>query len=508
MRITISGPPGSGKTTVCGKLSAALGLKAVVFGQLFRELAAEKGLTLNELGALAEKDPSIDAAIDARIVETARQNPDIILESRLSAYMLTRNSIPALRVYLDASPDVRMARIGVREGESVADAKQQTIDRQASEAKRYMMYYNIDISDKSVYDLVINSDRLTPDEVLQQILDACRARRMLVKDPHALPDRWGKRPSDRSVGELLQAGVIALDKPAGPTSHQATAWVKGALHMDKIGHGGTLDPYVSGVLPICTGRAVRLTDIVLSSDKEYICLMKLHGDVPAAKIRAVMAKFAGKIYQLPPVRSAVKRQLRIRTVKELEILDIKGRDVLFRIACDAGTYVRTLCIDIGEVLLCGASMTELRRSRSGRLQEDRAATLQDLTDAYIFWQQDGRGEWLRSYLRPMEVLVQPLPWVIVKATAVDAVCHGADLSVKGVHMLDPDIRKNALVAMMTARGELIGLGKMQMSTDKVMAADTGVAVKTVRVLMDQGHYPRMWKYATDLAGLPLSETDS
>ncbi|MDD4669208.1 MAG: RNA-guided pseudouridylation complex pseudouridine synthase subunit Cbf5, partial [Candidatus Methanomethylophilus sp.] len=450
---------------------------------------------------LAERDPNIDQSIDAKIVDTARANPDIILESRLSAYMLTRHHIPALRVYLDASPEVRMARIGVREGETLTEATAKTIDRQASEARRYQTYYGIDISDLSVYDLVINTDRLTPDEELQQILDAVRIRSMLVKDSRALPDRWGKRPSDRTLGELLQGGVIALDKPAGPTSHQATAWVKGALHMDKIGHGGTLDPYVSGVLPICTGRAVRLTDIVLSSDKEYICLMRLHSDVPEDRVRHVMTQFVGKIYQLPPVRSAVKRQLRIRTVKALEVLEVRGREVLFRIECDAGTYVRTLCTDIGELLLCGAHMTELRRTRSGRLRENRAATLQDLTDAYIFWQQDGHGNWLRSLIQPMEVLVRPLPQIIVKATAVDAVCHGADLSVKGVHMLDPEIRKNALVAMMTARGELIALGKMQLSADRLMAADSGVAVKTTRVLMAPGHYPRMWKYSTDLIGL-------
>ncbi len=324
---------------------------------------------------------------------------------------------------------------------------------------------------------------------------------MLIKDPDTIPDKWGVRPSDRSLGELLRGGVIALDKPPGPTSHQVTAWARDALHLDKIGHGGTLDPYVSGVLPICFGKAVRLTDIVLSSDKEYVCLMKLHADRSEERIREVMGRFVGKIYQLPPVRSAVKRQIRIRTVKELEILDIRGRDVLFRISCDAGTYVRTLCIDIGEMLLCGASMTELRRTRSGKMREAYAATLQDLTDSYIFWQQDGRGDWLRSLIRPMEVLVDPLPKIIVKATAVDAVCHGADLSVKGIHMIDPDIRRNALVAMMTLRGELVALGKMQMSADKIMGSDFGVAVRTERVFMDVGHYPKMWKYSTDLEDL-------
>lgn len=321
---------------------------------------------------------------------------------------------------------------------------------------------------------------------------------MLVKDDNAMADRWGKRPSDRTVGEMLQSGVIALDKPAGPTSHQVTAWAKDILHTDKIGHGGTLDPNVSGVLPLCLGKAVRLTDLVLSSDKEYVCLMRLHKDRPEAKIRKVMGEFVGKIYQFPPVRSAVKRQLRIRTVSELDILEIDGRDILFRVSCDAGTYIRTLCIDIGEALGSGANMIELRRTRSGMMSEDRSATMFDLKDAYVFWQQNGRDDWMRCMLMPIEVLVQPLPKIIVKASAVDAVCHGSDLNIQGIHMLDDEIRKNALVALMTARGELIGTGKMMMSSQKVMAATQGKAVAVDRVIMEPGHYPKMWKFSTDL----------
>lgn len=321
---------------------------------------------------------------------------------------------------------------------------------------------------------------------------------MIVKDPNTIPDRWGKKPSDRSVGELLRGGVVILDKPSGPTSHQATAWARDALHVARIGHGGTLDPYVSGVLPLTLGKAVRLTDVVLSSDKQYICLMRLHDDRPEKRIRDVINRFVGRIYQLPPVRSAVKRQLRIRRISSIEVLDVCGRDILFSVDCDAGTYIRTLCMDIGDVLGCGANMVELRRTRSGKMTEARAATLQDLRDAYVFWQQYGREDWLRSLLLPMEVLVEPLPKIIVKATAVDAVCHGADLNIGGIHMLDEDIRKNALVAMMTARGELVAIGHMAMSSQKIMSTSQGKAVVTERVFMDEGHYPRMWRYATDI----------
>ena len=320
----------------------------------------------------------------------------------------------------------------------------------------------------------------------------------MIKDADTLPDKWGKRPSDRSLGELLSAGVIALDKPSGPTSHQVTAWARDALKIKDISHGGTLDPYVSGVLPICVGKATRLTDIVLSSDKEYVCLMRLHKDVPEDRITKVMGRFTGKIYQLPPVRSAVKRQLRIRTVKDMEILEIKGREILFRVSCDAGTYIRTLCIDIGEALGCGANMVELRRTRSGMMKETDSTTLHDLTDAYIFWQQMGRETWLRSMIMPMEVLVEPLPKIIVYPTAVDAICHGADLNIQGIHMLDDEIRRNALVALMTARGELIAIGRMMMSSSKIMSSDQGKAVDVERVLMERGHYPKMWRFSTDI----------
>jgi len=174
MRITISGPPGSGKTTACKKLSEELGIKAVVFGEVFRKFAKERGMTLAELGELAERDPSIDETIDGMILAVAKENPDIILESRLSAYMLTKNNIPAFRVYLGASPEERIRRVGIREGESYDDVYRHTLERQSSEAKRYKMYYDIDIEDKSVYDLIIDTDDMDPDQVVDEILKGIR----------------------------------------------------------------------------------------------------------------------------------------------------------------------------------------------------------------------------------------------------------------------------------------------------------------------------------------------
>ncbi|MDN5357902.1 MAG: ribonucleoprotein complex subunit 4 [Candidatus Methanomethylophilaceae archaeon] len=176
MRITISGPPGSGKTTVCARLSKALGYRAEVFGQVFRDMAASKGISVAELGAMAEKDPSIDREIDSIILQVAKENDDIILESRLSAYLTKKNGIEAFRIYLHASPEVRMRRICVREDEEFDRACNETIEREESEAKRYMTYYGIDTTDLSVYDLIINTDKISPNEVVDKILGALNDR--------------------------------------------------------------------------------------------------------------------------------------------------------------------------------------------------------------------------------------------------------------------------------------------------------------------------------------------
>lgn len=175
MRITISGPPGSGKTTACATLSQRLGLEAVVFGRIFRDLAAEKHLTLSQLGEMAERDPSIDHMIDERILQMARTHDDLILESRLSAYMLTRHGIDAYKIYLTATPEVRMRRVGIREGETLEHATAVTLDRQRSEAKRYKQWYGIDIEDLSVYDMVLNTDDLSPEQVIDAILEGLDA---------------------------------------------------------------------------------------------------------------------------------------------------------------------------------------------------------------------------------------------------------------------------------------------------------------------------------------------
>lgn len=174
MRITISGPIGSGKTTVCTLLSDALSVECVVSGSIFRQMAKELGLSLADFGRLAEADPKYDHLLDERMVNIAREHRDIVLEGRLTAHMLTRNGIPALRVYLDAPIDVRVARVVERELKDLAQARDELLERENSETLRYKQYYGIDIRDKSVYDIVIDTGALRPEEVVQRIVKAVR----------------------------------------------------------------------------------------------------------------------------------------------------------------------------------------------------------------------------------------------------------------------------------------------------------------------------------------------
>ncbi|WP_400207410.1 RNA-guided pseudouridylation complex pseudouridine synthase subunit Cbf5 [Candidatus Methanomassiliicoccus intestinalis] len=315
---------------------------------------------------------------------------------------------------------------------------------------------------------------------------------LLIRDKSPLPLNAGKKPAERTMEELLEAGVINMDKPQGPTSHQATAWVREILGTEKIGHGGTLDPKVSGVLPIATGRAVRAVNLTLKAEKEYICVMRLHRDAEEKEIREVINTFVGRIYQVPPVRSAVKRQLRIRTIHYINVLEIDARNVLFRVGCDAGTYIRTLCVDIGDALGVGATMEDLRRSKSGSMLENDSVTLQDIKDAYVMWKEENDDQWLRSMVKPFEVLFDPLPKVIIKDSAVDAVCHGADLAAVGVAQLDDSIQKETTVAIFTLKGEAVGVGTAKMAAEEMLKAKEGIAVKTDRVYMPTNVYPKSW----------------
>ena len=317
----------------------------------------------------------------------------------------------------------------------------------------------------------------------------------LIKSKSKTNPDYGCDPYERPIEEHISKGVINLDKPSGPSSHEVDSWVKRILHVNKTGHGGTLDPKVTGVLPIGIDSATRVSQLLLPAGKEYVCLMTMHKEMPEDQIYEIFDQFTGKIYQTPPVKSAVKRELRVRTIYYATIYEIKGKDVLFRIGCEAGTYIRTFCHDIGEALGCGAHMAELRRTRAGPFNErnDDLVNLHDLTDAYHFWVEDGDESYLRNAIKPMEVAAEHLPQIFIKDSAVEAICQGAKLAAGGISMLSKGIKRGDLVAIKSLKGELVASGIALASTEEIMNADSGLVVDTNKVFMQPGVYPMAWK---------------
>ena len=293
--------------------------------------------------------------------------------------------------------------------------------------------------------------------------------------------------------ELFRRGVFIADKPQGPTSHQVSAWVRDLVGAERAGHAGTLDPRVTGVLPIAFNEATRALDALLVGDKEYVGILELHQDVPDDRLHAMLRRFVGPIYQTPPVRSAVKREMRVRTIHDLELLERDGRLVLFRTRCESGTYIRTLANDLGEALGVGGHLADLRRTRTGPFPEAMAHPLTDLQDAVATWRETGDDAALRGLILPMERMLAHLPKVVLKDTAVDAICHGANLMVPGVASMDPSVRKGELVALFTAKGEGVALAHAELSPSQVDSAKKGIVADTERVLMEPGTYPKGWR---------------
>ncbi|OIO66795.1 RNA-guided pseudouridylation complex pseudouridine synthase subunit Cbf5 [Candidatus Woesearchaeota archaeon CG_4_10_14_0_2_um_filter_57_5] len=299
-------------------------------------------------------------------------------------------------------------------------------------------------------------------------------------------------PSDpvpeRSVEQLLDFGIVVIDKPSGPTSHQVSAYVQQILHIRKSGHSGTLDPQVTGVLPVALGRATRTLGCLLSAGKEYVALMHLHAPVKESSVKKVFHTFTGTITQLPPVRSSVKRQSRQRKVYAMEILEFHGQDVLFRADVQAGTYIRKLIHDMGQRLGCGAHMAELRRTRAGPFFERQAIPLHDLADAFYYWKQ-GNDKAIRRFILPGEDCVSQLPKLWVHDGAVDAVCHGSPLAMPGIERFEDTIMAGDTIALMSLKGELIGLARAEQDASH-FKEEHGIAAKSSAVLMPVGTYER------------------
>ncbi len=209
-------------------------------------------------------------------------------------------------------------------------------------------------------------------------------------------------------------GILVIDKPAGWTSQDVAAKLRGVFHERRVGHGGTLDPMATGVLPIFIGRATRAAEFLENAQKEYIAGLRLgvvtdtqdttgtilqqcEANIPRQTLQSALGAFCGQIEQLPPMYSAIKiggqklytlarkgcevaRQPRAITIYELELLDGAAADYTLRVHCSKGTYVRTLCHDIGAALGCGGCMSSLRRTRAGSFTLQQAVTMQQVLD--------------------------------------------------------------------------------------------------------------------------------
>ncbi|CAO1633967.1 unnamed protein product [Parajaminaea phylloscopi] len=319
---------------------------------------------------------------------------------------------------------------------------------------------------------------------------------LLVRSSHFTPIPHGCSPLKRDLQSYVKSGVINLDKPSNPSSHEVVAWIRRILRVEKTGHSGTLDPKVTGCLIVCIDRATRLVKSQQGAGKEYVAVLRLHDSLAdVKKLPAAIETMTGALFQRPPLISAVKRQLRIRTIYESKLLefDNKRHLAVFWVSCEAGTYIRTLCVHLGLLLGVGGHMQELRRVRSGALSEnDDIVTMHDVLDAQWLYDNQRDESYLRRVIRPLESLLTGYKRIVVKDSAVNAVCYGAKLMIPGLLRYEAQIELNEEVVLMTTKGEAIALAIAQMTTADLATADHGIVAKVKRCIMERDTYPRRW----------------
>ena len=317
---------------------------------------------------------------------------------------------------------------------------------------------------------------------------------LTVIDQDFTNDEYGTYYDKRNVEQLLNYGLIILDKPPGPTSHEVVAWCKRILKISKIGHSGTLDPQVSGVLPLGLGEATKALGVLLLGPKEYQALGRLHSLPTKEKLDDVLRQFTGEIFQKPPQRSSVLRRTRIRKIFEMELLEQKERLLLIRVLCEAGTYIRKLFYDIGEVLGPGATMVELRRSRVHQFHEsNNLVTLHRLVDAFAIWEEKKDDSKLLKLIQPVEHALSEIKSVVIRDSTIDALCHGAQLAIPGILEVSPNLKKGDLVAIYSKKGEAVALAEATMSEYEIQDSVKGYAFQTKRIIMQPNTYPKSWR---------------
>ena len=306
--------------------------------------------------------------------------------------------------------------------------------------------------------------------------------------------KFGSVPSDRSLDELLSSGILLVKKPRGPTSHQLTAWIRNILGITKIGHGGTLDPMATGLLTILCGRATRLTDIILKGDKRYISIIRFGRDIDSIELEELLNSLVGEIYNVPPKESAVKVQVRTRTITSLSLLDFdsSSRIAAVEISCVAGTYIRTLTRDNGLLLNTSCEMLELHRDRTSIFDESMACNMHQLADAIFLWKEHNDERSLRKLLTPVETILTKIPSIMIKDGAVAAMTHGAPLARPGVVNASSGISSGSLVVISSMKGEAVAVANTSVDIDEVLNMTKGQVAVAKSVLMPTGIYPQNW----------------
>jgi len=319
---------------------------------------------------------------------------------------------------------------------------------------------------------------------------------LLVRSYHYTPIPSGSSPTSRPIEEHLKYGVINLDKPANPSSHEIVAWIKKILKVEKTGHSGTLDPKVTGCLIVCLNRATRLVKAQQSAGKEYVAIVKFHNPIEnISEIDSCLKKLTGACFQRPPLISSVKRELRIRTIYDYKLyeFDKEKNMAIFWISCEAGTYVRTMCVHLGMLAKVGGHMQELRRVRSGILKEDETmVTMHDVLDAQYVYEQTKNDDYLRRVVRPLEILLTNYKRIVIKDSSINAICYGAKLTVPGVLRFENGIEVGKEVVIISTKGEAIAIAIAEMTSSVLASCDHGVVAKTKRVIMDRDTYPKKW----------------
>ena len=317
----------------------------------------------------------------------------------------------------------------------------------------------------------------------------------ILDDTAKTDEKYGCKPTERSLETLLDAGVILVDKPRGPSSHQLTAWAREMLGIQRLGHGGTLDPFATGLLTMLCGKATRLTEMVLTGDKKYIAVLKFGREVDSSELENLLNSLNGEIYNVPPLESAVKVQVRTRIIHEMRIIedDSESNLVALTIFCNAGTYIRTLARDIGLLLNTKCELTELHRDKTGAFSQSNACTMQQLTDAIFLWKEHEDDRALRKLIAPVESILGHFPRIIVKDGAAAAIAHGAALARPGVVSIDERIERGNLVVIETLKGEAVAIAETNSGAAKIQSMEHGEVARPKVVLMQAGIYPQTWQ---------------